>query len=159
MGTRRKIAMDTIRLIQIGVIHSPYKSAGDAPFQGRHRNDDSTIEVFEAYEPALLHIEHCSHLIVLYWADRANRKTLQTRTPWGPEVHGVFATRSCNRPNTISLCVVELLERKGRFLKVKGMDALDGSPLIDIKPYSPQVDSVQNARIGWHKKGDLRTSE
>ena len=85
MGTRRKIAMDTIRLIQIGVIHSPYKSAGDAPFQGRHRNDDSTIEVFEAYEPALLHIEHCSHLIVLYWADRANRKTLQTRTPWVPK--------------------------------------------------------------------------
>ena len=151
--------MNTIGLIQIGVIHSPYKSVRDAPFQGRHRNDDSTLEVFEAYEPALLHIEQCSHLIVIYWGDRANRRVLQTRTPWGPEVHGVFATRSCNRPNTISFCVVELLERKGRFLKVKGMDALDGSPLIDIKPYSPQVDSVQNARIGWHKKGDLKTGE
>jgi tRNA-Thr(GGU) m(6)t(6)A37 methyltransferase TsaA len=159
MGTRRKKAMDSMRLIQIGVIRSPYQSPGDAPFQGRHRNDDSTIEVFEAYEPALLHIEHCSHLIVLYWADRANRKVLQTRTPWGPEVHGVFATRSRNRPNTISFCVVELLERRDRFLKVKGMDALDGSPLIDIKPYSPQVDSVQSAHIGWHNKGDLKTSE
>lgn len=143
-------------LEQIGVVHSPYREQKEAPSQGKHTNDVSTLEVFEDYEPALLDIEHCSHLIVLYWQDKANRSVLQTRTPWGPEIHGVFATRSPNRPNPVGLCVVELMERNGRFLKVKGMDALDGSPLIDIKPYSSQVDSVQDTHIGWHKKRDLK---
>jgi tRNA-Thr(GGU) m(6)t(6)A37 methyltransferase TsaA len=143
-------------LRQIGVIRSPYRERKDAPSQGRHARDESTLEVFEEYESALRDIEQCSHLIVLYWQDKANRTTLQTRTPWGPEIHGVFATRSPNRPNPIGFCVVELLERNGPLLKVRGMDALDSSPLIDIKPYSPQIDSVHNARIGWHKKRDLK---
>jgi len=136
---------------QIGVVHSPYREPKDAPFQGKHANDESTLEIFEDFEPGLLDIDRCSHLIVLYWQDRADRNILRTRTPWGPEIHGVFATRSPNRPNPIGLCVVELLKRDGPFLKVRGMDALKGSPLIDIKPYSPEVDSVQDAVIGWRK--------
>jgi len=143
-------------LRQIGVIRSPYRERKAAPSQGRHAHDESTLEVFKEYESALRDIEQCSHLIVLYWQDKANRSTLQTRTPWGPEIHGVFATRSPNRPNPIGFCVVELLERDGPLLKVRGMDALDHSPLIDIKPYSPQIDSVHHARIGWHKKRDLK---
>jgi formylmethanofuran dehydrogenase subunit E len=123
-------------LRQIGVVHSPYVERKDAPFQGKHLEDESTLEMFEDYEPALRDIDQCSHLIVLYWQDRADRKVLQSRMAWGPEVHGVFATRSPNRPNPIPLCVVELLQRDGPFLRVRGMDALDGSPLIDIKPYS-----------------------
>jgi len=146
-------------LKQIGVVHSPYQERMGAPSQGRHTNEESTLEVFADYEPALLDVEQCSHLIVLYWQDRANRSILQTRTPWGPEVHGVFATRSPNRPNPIGLCVVKLVEREGRFLKVQGMDALDGSPLIDIKPYSHHIDSVQDARVGWHKRGDIKAKK
>jgi tRNA-Thr(GGU) m(6)t(6)A37 methyltransferase TsaA len=143
-------------LRQIGIVHSLYREQKDAPSQGSHTNDVSTLEVFEDYEPALLDIEHCSHLIVLYWQDKANRSVLQTHTPWGPEIHGVFATRSPNRPNPVGLCVVELMEQNGRFLKVRGMDALDGSPLIDIKPYSSQVDLVHSTCIGSHKKRDLK---
>jgi tRNA-Thr(GGU) m(6)t(6)A37 methyltransferase TsaA len=146
-------------LRQIGVVHSPYKEAKDAPWQGKHANDESTLEVLEDYEAALLDIEQCSHLIVLSWQDRANRNVLQVRTPWGPEVHGVFATRSSNRPNPIALCVVELLKRDGRFLKVRGMDAVEGSPLLDIKPYSSEVDCVQDAIIGWHEQRDLKPDE
>jgi formylmethanofuran dehydrogenase subunit E len=138
-------------LEQIGQVHSPYKNKKEAPFQGRHEMKESTVEVFEDYEPGLLHIETCSHIFVLYWQHMSNREVLQTKTPWGPDTHGVFATRSPNRPNPIGLCIVELLERKGRFLKVKGMDALDGSPVIDIKPYASSLDAVQNARIGWRK--------
>jgi tRNA-Thr(GGU) m(6)t(6)A37 methyltransferase TsaA len=149
---RREIA----NLIQIGVVHSPYRELQDAPFQGKHPNDESTIEVFDDYEIGLLDVEQCSHLIVIYWQDRGDRSILQCRTPWGPEIHGVFATRSPNRPNPIGLCVVDLLERHGRFLRVRGMDAIDGSPLIDIKPYSSEVDCVQGAIIGWHKKADLK---
>jgi formylmethanofuran dehydrogenase subunit E len=139
-------------LIQIGVVHSPYREPKDAPFQGKHANGESTLEVFEDYEPALLDIDQCSHLIVLYWQDRADRDVLRTRTPWGPEVHGVFATRSPNRPNPIGHCVVELLQRNGPFLKVRGMDALEGSPLIDIKPYSAELDCVQDAVVGWRQR-------
>jgi tRNA-Thr(GGU) m(6)t(6)A37 methyltransferase TsaA len=150
----RKMTQEIAQLRQIGVVHSPYREKGEAPFQGRQRNEESTLEVYEAYAPALLDIEQCSHLFVLYWQDRADRTFLQTRTPWGPEVHGVFATRSPNRPNPIGLCVVELLERRGCFLRVRGMDALDGSPLIDIKSYSSPVDSVPNSKIGWRRGED-----
>ncbi len=143
-------------LVQIGVVHSRYRKKPDAPFQGRHENVESRIEIFQEYEPALHDIEKCTHLIVLYWQNQAQRDKLQTKTPWGPEIHGVFATRSPNRPNPIGLCVVDLVGRKGRILTVSGMDALDGSSVIDIKPYSSSIDSIQDARIGWHKSRDLR---
>jgi tRNA (adenine37-N6)-methyltransferase len=77
---------------------------------------------------------------------------LKTRTPWGPEIRGVFATRSPDRPNPIGLCVVDLVEVKGRLVKVVGMDAVDGSPLIDLKPYSSLLDTVRGAVIGWREQ-------
>jgi len=141
----------TAVLKQIGVIHSPYSKKKDAPFQGMHEMKEATIELFEAYEPGLLDIERCTHLHVLYWQDKGDRKILQTKTPWGPDIHGVFSTRSPNRPNPIGMCVVDFLQRNGRFLKVRGLDALDGSPLIDIKPYSSAIDSFPDANIRWRK--------
>ena len=133
----------------IGVIHSPYKDKKGTPFQGRHENKASTMEIFEKYEPGLMDIDRCTHLYVLYWQDRSDRSILQTRTPWGPETHGVFSTRSPNRPNPIGLCVVDFLERNGRFVRVSGLDALDGSLIIDIKPYSGSIDAFPDARVGW----------
>jgi tRNA-Thr(GGU) m(6)t(6)A37 methyltransferase TsaA len=147
---------ETVLLQPIGVIHSPYKEKKGTPYQGRHENNECTIEVFEEYEPGLLDIDRCTHLYVLYWQDRSDRRILQTRTPWGPEIHGVFSTRSPNRPNPIGLCVVDLLERDGRVVKVRGLDALDGSPLIDIKPYSASLDSFPNARIGWRQEQERK---
>ncbi len=144
------------KLVPIGKVRSTYKESKDAPFQGRHSDELSTLEVFENFEPGLKDVETCSHLIVLYLQHQGDRRRLQNRTPWGPEIHGVFATRSPNRPNPIGLCTVELVERKGRFLKVRWLDALDDSPLLDIKPYSAGVDAVPEARIGWHEKGDLK---
>jgi tRNA-Thr(GGU) m(6)t(6)A37 methyltransferase TsaA len=136
----------------IGVIHSPYKEKKGTPHQGRHENKECTIEIFEEYAPGLLDVERCTHIYVLYWQDRGDRSILQTRTPRGTEIHGVFATRSPNRPNPIGLCVVDFLERDGRFVKVNGLDALDGSPIIDIKPYSPSIDSFPGARVGWRQE-------
>jgi len=148
--------MEPERLIPIGVIHSPYSKRKHAPSQGRHQNDESTVEVFDPFEPGLKDVETCSHLIVLYLQDQGDRNRLQTRTPWGPEIHGVFATRSPNRPNPIGLCTVELVKRTGRSLEVRWLDALDGSPLLDIKPYSAGVDAVPEAHVGWHRRGDFR---
>ena len=140
------------RLQPIGVIHSPYKEKRETPYQGRHENKVCTMEIYEEYESGLLDIDRCTHLFVLYWQDRSDRSILQTKTPWGPETHGVFATRSPNRPNPIGLCVVDFLERDGRFVKVNGLDALDGSPVIDMKPYSARIDAFPDARIGWREE-------
>lgn len=87
-----------------------------------------------------------SHLIILYWGDRAKRDTLQSRTPFSEIPVGVFASRSPNRPNPIAFCVADLIRHEGSLLIVRGVDALDGSPLLDIKSYAPAFDSFPNAR-------------
>ena len=148
-----------MNLVPIGIIHSPYRETKDAPPQGRMKIDVFTIEIFEKYSAGLKDLEMVSHLIVLYWCDRAQRDLLQVTTPWDTELHGVFATRSPHRPNPIAFNVVDLLERKGNLLKVKGMDALDKSPVLDIKPYNSQIDVVLNAKgLGlfekWRKENE-----
>jgi len=140
-----------IFIVPIGIVHSPYKERG--PFQGKYSDEICEIEIFPEYQEGLKDIETCSHLILLYWLDRARRDVLQTRTPHNTEIHGVFATRSPNRPNPIGFVVVRLIERKENILKVIGLDALDGTPVIDIKPYSSDLDAILDARIGW--RGNL----
>jgi len=149
-----KTGQNAVELQPIRLIHSPYREKKDAPFQGRHEMKDSTIEIFEAYESGLLDIDRCTHLYVLYWQDKGDRTVLQTKTPWGPDIHGIFSTRSPNRPNPIGLCVVDFLEREGRLVKVKGLDALDGSPLLDLKPYSAPIDAFPDAWVGWRQDGE-----
>jgi tRNA-Thr(GGU) m(6)t(6)A37 methyltransferase TsaA len=126
----------------------------EAPFQGRFSGNPAVLEIEDAFMAGLKDVEAAGYLIVLYWAHLADRGILQTVTPWGPEVRGVFACRSPSRPNPISMCVVELLEREGSRLYVRGLDALDGSRLLDIKPYSSNIDSVPNAHIGWFQRKD-----
>lgn len=141
-----------ITLKPVGVVRSPFKNFSQAPHQGRFSEAVSEIEVFEQFSQALKDLETCTHLIVLYWLDRARKDVLVTRTPYGDEERGVFATRSPHRPNPIGFCVVELLEVKGRVLRVRWLDALDGSPVLDIKPYSSDIDCVENAVIGWFRE-------
>jgi tRNA-Thr(GGU) m(6)t(6)A37 methyltransferase TsaA len=136
----------------VGVAHTPYRAAGEAPFQGRFAKATAVLEIFEEYSAALLDVERSNFLYVLYWAHLADRGVLRTATPWGPEPRGVFACRSPARPNPINLCVVELLERRENRLTVRGLDALDGSLILDIKPYSASIDSVSQARIGWFEE-------
>jgi len=140
-----------MELRPIGIIHTPYKTIGDTPFQGRSSSETCEIEIFKEYEDGLKDIDQCSHLILLYWFDRADDRVLQTRTPFDTDVHGVFATRSPNRPNPIGFHVAELIGRKGNVLRIKGVDALDKTPLIDIIPYSTGIDAISDANIGWFK--------
>lgn len=142
-----------MKLIAIGIVHSKYKQQGDAPFQGRHANDECTLEVFVEYEPALQDTEKCSHLIVLYWMGKAKRTTLQTRTPWGPEIHGVFATRSPNRPNPVGICVVELLACSGRFLRVRGMDAWTAHRSWTSSPIPLKWIQLRRRGLGGSRRG------
>lgn len=134
-----------MKLNPIGVIHSPYKERTQAPRQGRLSDNEIILEIFPPYVPALKGIERCSHLIVLYWGDRADREILQSRTPFSEEPVGVFSSRSPNRPNPIAFCVADLLRREIDRLIVRGVDALDGSVLLDIKPYAPALDAIPEA--------------
>ena len=126
-GEQGVAQMDGISLEIVGVAHTPYHTTGQAPFQGRFSEQTAVVEIREEYSAALRDIESSNYLYILYWAHLADRDVLQTVTPWGSEPHGVFACRSPARPNPISLCVVELVERKENRLTVRGLDALDGS--------------------------------
>lgn len=133
----------SIELNPIGVVRSPYRERGDAPRRGRLSETESEILIDEQFVPGLKDLAKNRHLIVLCWFDRADRRTL-TATPPGRTVEqGVFATRSPDRPNPIGLSVVDLIEVAGRSLRVRGLDALDMTPVLDIKPYAPGLDSVQ----------------
>ncbi|MEW6374932.1 MAG: tRNA (N6-threonylcarbamoyladenosine(37)-N6)-methyltransferase TrmO [Thermodesulfobacteriota bacterium] len=142
-----------MNLQPIGIIHSPFKDRKGCPPQGRE--EVCWIEIFEQYAEGLKDIDGFSHLILLYWLHQSKDFDLLVNTPWDSKPHGVFATRSPNRPNALGFSVVELIERDGNKLKVKGLDALEGTPLIDIKPYLPEIDAKTNVRIGWVKGTDF----
>ena len=129
----------------IGYVRSPYKDQKDAPRQGRLSDTVSEIVIEEKYRSGLEDVEKISHLIVLSWFDRADRTMLHATPPHDPVEHGVFATRSPNRPNPDAFCVVDLLGLDGNILRVRGLDALDGTPIVDIKPYFPDIDCVKNS--------------
>jgi tRNA-Thr(GGU) m(6)t(6)A37 methyltransferase TsaA len=132
-----------MELVSIGVINSPYRVKGDAPHQGRVSPTVSEIEIFPEYADGLKDIAERLHLIILYWLDRADRGTLTAIPPHSKKAHGVFATRSPDRPNPIGLAVVDLLGIDGARLTVRGLDAFDGTPVLDIKPYSSEIDCVK----------------
>jgi tRNA-Thr(GGU) m(6)t(6)A37 methyltransferase TsaA len=133
-----------IELHPVGYVRSPYKAKGDAPRQGRLSDTTSEIVIDEKYCPALWQIESRKHLWVLCWFDRADRTVLRAVPPGQSAEKGVFAIRSPDRPNPVSLCMVDLLEVKDGVLKVRGLDAIDGTPVIDIKVYSPEIDCARN---------------
>jgi len=132
-----------MNLKPIGYVHSPYKERKDAPSQGRNENDEFKIELLDEYVDALKGVEKRTHLIVLYWLDKAKRDKLRTYTPHDKKTEkGTFATRSPNRPNPIAFNIVDLDRIEGNILYVRGMDALDGSAVLDIKPYVKEIDCV-----------------
>ena len=152
--------VEEIRFKPIGVIHTPYKKDEEIPYQAYKSKGTGEIEVFKKYEEGLKDIEGFSHLIIIYYFHRPIKRSIKKEfqldsfgllvKPYLDDIpRGVFATRSPNRPNRIGLSVVELVKRKGNKLKVKGIDVLDGTPLLDIKPYVPEFDRREGVKIGW----------
>ena len=131
-----------MELRPIGCIHSSYKTLADAPRQGRWSEEIVQLEIYAAYEDGLLGIGKHQYLIILYEADRADHSRLQAIPCGGTAKTGVFSCRTPNRPNPILFCVAELIDCQGRFLTVRGVEALDGSPLLDIKPYIAALDGL-----------------
>jgi tRNA-Thr(GGU) m(6)t(6)A37 methyltransferase TsaA len=136
----------------IGTIRTPWASPGDCPRNGRQPDPapECRIEVFPSFQPGLAGLEGFSHLIVLYWLDRAGPSELVFVPPFDGVARGVFATRGPRRPNPIGLSVVAFdgFAAPG-VLRVRYLDCADGTPLLDIKPYLPTTDAEPDAAMGW----------
>ena len=134
----------------IGRIRTPWRTRDDCPKNARESDAVCRIEVEARWATALTGIETCSHLLVLYWMHRARRDlVLQAPRHYG-EPRGTFALRSPVRPNPIAASVVRLTGVDGTTLSVVGLDCLDGTPLLDLKPYFASTDAVPDAVVGWH---------
>jgi tRNA-Thr(GGU) m(6)t(6)A37 methyltransferase TsaA len=137
-------------LYYIGRIHTPWRRREDCPKNARESAAVCTIEIDPRWAQALAGVETCSHLVVLYWMDKAPRElAVQVPRHYGVG-RGTFALRSPARPNPIAMSVVRLLKVEGTRLDVVGLDCLDATPLLDIKPYFASTDAVPDAMVGWY---------
>jgi len=142
--------------LPIGYVRSPYSETGQVPKGlGAKHSVEGEIEILPEFEAGLADIEGFSHLYVLWYFDRSDGFELFGKTPADGKAHGVFATRSPRRPNPIALTVVELLSRQGCRLRVRGVDMLDGTPVLDVKPYLSNIPE-EKLRRGWLAEAEAR---
>ena len=143
--------MKEITLKPIGFVKNNVKE----PRFGNFANEVSEVVVDEKFTEALDGIDDYSHVIIVYWMDRIKNHVVKHQPQGNPNVPivGIFACRCPARPNPIAITTVKLLEHNGNKIKVKGLDVIDGTPVIDIKPYWPQYDKVENGKVpSWVNK-------
>jgi len=136
----------------IGTVHTPWRSLETCPRNGRQPDPapDCLLQVFPEFVEGLSGLEGFSHLILLYWLGHATETKLTFTPPFDPHPRGVFATRAPFRPNPIGVSVVAFDGfEQADTLRVRYLDCLDGTPLLDIKPYLPTTDSEPDATMGW----------
>ena len=140
----------------IGFVRSPYTDTSQVPrgFGARH-DVEGILEIAPEFEEGLRDIEGFSHLFVIWVFDRSDKVELLGTPPTDDRPHGVFATRSPYRPNPIGLTVVRLLRRDGSRLHVHGLDMLDGTPILDVKPYLSSI-SPEELKTGWLREAESR---
>jgi tRNA-Thr(GGU) m(6)t(6)A37 methyltransferase TsaA len=141
----------------IGRIHTPWKTRDQCPKNARESDEICTLELDPRWTPALAGVDSCTHLIVLYWMYRSRRDLVVQVPRHDGFGRGTFSLRSPARPNPIAMSVVRLVRVDGTKLSVVGLDCLDGTPFLDIKPYFASTDAVPDAVVGWHR--DRKSSE
>jgi len=145
--------MNNIRYKPIGVIHSPFKEPKGTPIQpAGAKGIEGTVEIFPEYAEGLKDIEGFSHIILLYHFHLSRGAALIVKPYMDSEAHGVFAMRGPSRPNPLGMSVVRLVRVEGNTLHIQDVDIVDGTPLLDIKPYVPGFDMREVHRIGWLEK-------
>jgi tRNA-Thr(GGU) m(6)t(6)A37 methyltransferase TsaA len=152
--------METISYHPIGIVISPFNKAEDTPIQPSSAiGYKGTIEIFPEFTDGLKDIEGFSHLILIYHFHLSKGYDLQVKPFLDEEARGIFATRAPKRPNGIGMSIVKLVKVEGNTLYIEDIDALNGTPLLDIKPYVPQFNNAKNVKIGWltDKKDKIRT--
>jgi len=142
-----------IRYKPIGVIHSPFKEPEGTPIQSTVAKDiNGSVEVFPEYVGGLKDLEGFSHIILIYHFHLSRKSSLEVKPYMDERTHGVFATRAPSRPNPIGISIVRLIKIKKNILQIRDVDILDGTPLLDIKPYVPEFDTRDIKRTGWLEK-------
>jgi len=144
---------------QIGVIHSPFTEPAGTPIQPPGADGaEGRVEVFPEYAEGLKDLEGFSHIFLIYYFHKSGGGPLRFKPFLDKNYHGVFAMRGSSRPNSIGLSVVALERVEDNILHIRDVDILDGTPLLDIKPYVPQFDARKKVRIGWleSKVDDLK---
>jgi tRNA-Thr(GGU) m(6)t(6)A37 methyltransferase TsaA len=143
-------SMNEIKYKPIGIIHSPFKEPKGTPIQpAGAKRIDGTVEIFPEYAEGLKDIEGFSHIILLYHFHLSKGAALIAKPYMDDETHGVFAMRGPSRPNPVGISVVHLVKVEGNTLHIQDVDIVDGTPLLDIKPYVPEFDIREVTRIGW----------
>ena len=141
----------------IGVIHSPFREKEQTPIQPSRSQAKGRVEVYPEFAAGLEDIEGFSHIILLYMFHQSSGFTLRVKPFLDDQQHGLFATRYPKRPNPIGISVVRLARRDENILEIGGVDVLDGTPLLDIKPYVSEFDLRNGTRSGWlEKRGESR---
>jgi tRNA-Thr(GGU) m(6)t(6)A37 methyltransferase TsaA len=135
----------------IGVIHSPFTDLASVPIQSVRSQAIGQIAVDTQFVDGLEHLDGFSHIILLYVFHRATGYTLKVKPFLDDMPHGLFATRYPSRPNQLGISIVRLISLNGNILEIEGVDVLDGTPLLDIKPYVPEFDIRADVRTGWYE--------
>jgi tRNA-Thr(GGU) m(6)t(6)A37 methyltransferase TsaA len=139
-----------IRYNPIGIIHSPFKEPQGTPIQPKGgKGVEGTVEVFPEYAEGLKDLEGFSHIVLVFHFHLSKGYSLQVKPYLDDKEHGVFATRAPKRPNPIGISVVRLVRVEGNLLHIRDLDMIDGTPLLDIKPYVPEMNASEVERIGW----------
>jgi len=145
--------MAEIKYKPIGIIHSPFKEPKGTPIQpSGAKGINGTVEIFPDYAEGLKDLEGFSHIILIYHFHLSKKSSLKVKPYLDDEVHGVFAMRGPSRPNPIGISTVHLLRVEGTTLHIQDVDIVDGTPLLDIKPYVPEFDIREVQRTGWLEK-------
>jgi tRNA-Thr(GGU) m(6)t(6)A37 methyltransferase TsaA len=151
--TNRNEIMNEAKYKPIGVIHSPFKEPQGTPIQpAGGKGIEGMVEVFPEYAEGLKDVEGFSHIILIYHFHLSKEPLLKVKPYMDNEAHGVFAMRGPSRPNPIGISVVRLIKIRENILHIQDVDIVDGTPLLDIKPYVPEFDIRQAEKIGWLEK-------
>ena len=146
----KKTTVETVTYRPVGIIHTPFKEVENMPIQpSGAAGIRGTVEMFPEFAEGLKDLGGFSHLILLYHFHESQGYRLTVIPFLDSELRGVFATRAPKRPNSIGLSIVRLIQIRGCFLEIENVDILDGTPLLDIKPYVPEFDRHEECRIGW----------
>lgn len=145
--------MDEITYRPIGIVHSPFKEPRGTPIQpAAARGVAGTVELFSEYVEGLVDLDGFSHIILIYHFHLSRKPSLRVKPFMDDEVHGVFAVRAPSRPNPIGISAVRLVGVEGNVLHIQDVDIVEGTPLLDIKPYVPEFDVPAVEKTGWLDK-------
>ena len=151
--------MNEVRYKPIGIVHSPFRKSQSVPIQSvASKGIEGSVEVAREYVEGLKDIEGFSHIILIYHFHLSKDYSLIVKPYLDENLHGVFSTRAPSRPNPIGISIVRLTKVEDNILYIQDLDIIDGTPLLDIKPYVPKFDQRRTVRIGWLKNNINRLS-